>query len=238
MRLKKTLLVIAVSSILFGCASQQVAPIQTPAQLNVSYTQQYPSEARLKEIPNEITIVKREATSKNVGTQVALNVLLLAVGGGVGVQGFSKDGLKGAPITDVKDRRNLQNPIPNTFVNDLRSNLNALAQAQPEFSSKVYRNAFMITDGHTRLVYENLTGTEEETFRLKTDLLIYKRKETAGMFSISPFVEVDCKNQSPEPLPLATWAEQDYQLVRKQLTAMLDQCAKKVAMELPNFLKE
>lgn len=94
------------SVMLTGCASAPVAT--TPGAVNVVYFMRYPDGSYLKERPTEITIVKRETTQKQVAVQVALNVFMLAMGGGVGFQGFGKDELKGPntkPIAVLGDTK-------------------------------------------------------------------------------------------------------------------------------------
>ncbi len=220
--------------LLTACASQPTAT--TPGMVQVVYSQYYPDGSRLKEIPTEVTIVKREATSKNVASQVALNVVMLALGGGVGFQSFSKDGLKGVPVDGLNERANVQNPVATRFVSDLQAKVAAAVQENAAWRDRHYREPLTVAGGSTRLVYETLAGTDEERFRLKTDLTVYKRKESANL--LSPNLVVDCQDASPEPLTQSQWAEAEYRSVKIQLDAMLAACETKVLAELPSLLRD
>jgi hypothetical protein len=187
--------------------------------VQVEYSQHYPDGSRLKQVPTEVTIVKREATHKNIAGQVALNVVMLALGGGGGVQGFSKDGLKGAPLEGLTERANVQNPVSTQFVSDLRSKVVVAVQSNAGWRDKSYLEPITVAGGNTSLVYETLADTEEERFRLKTDL-VYKRKEVASLWSNANVV-VDCQDASPEPLTQSQWAGANYQSVKTQSDAML-----------------
>ena len=75
---KITIIVVCVCALLSACASPSRQAARPPGVIGVVYTQVYPDGGRLKEIPTEVTIVKREATTSLVGAQVALNVVMLA----------------------------------------------------------------------------------------------------------------------------------------------------------------
>ena len=234
---KITIIVVCVCALLSACASPSRQAARPPGVIGVVYTQVYPDGGRLKEIPTEVTIVKREATTSLVGAQVALNVVMLAMGGGFGFQSFSKDGFKGAVIEGSVDRVNLTDPAAGTFMVALRASVNDAVQADTTLRQKIFNNSLNVIGG-TKLVYETLTGTDEERYRLKTDLMIFKKKESAGLVSVTPFVTVNCQNQSPVPLTQATWAENNYQIVKNEVESMYAACQKKVLADLHNLLKD
>jgi len=219
---------------LAGCAS---TPTKQPAgKLQVSYSLNYPDGSRLKEVPKEVRIIQRETTQRQVGAQVALNVFMLALGGGMGVQTFGKDELKGDEIEDTSTRENLLNPVASEFVQRLQGKVDAALKAAPALQAKSFAQPLLVAGGNARLVYETLLEGEEEQFRLKNDLVIYKRKENAGMWDY-PFVVVNCESVSSEPRLRSQWAQQDYLLIGTELGAALDACEAKVMAALPELLE-
>lgn len=207
------------AALLAACASQPVAI--APGEVRVLYSTLYPDGSRLKEIPTEVTIVKRENTLNNVG-----------------VQGFSKDGLKGSRIDDAASRANLQNPVAGKFLGNLKDRIDNALRQDPGLKDRTFREPVLVVGGNTRLIYETLADGEEERFRLKTDLLVYKRRESAGLFSFTPLVTVDCRNESAEPLPRDQWALNDYQPVRTHLETMMSDCEARVMADLASLLKD
>jgi len=196
---KITLTLVCACTLLAACASPPQQAAKPLGVVRVVYTQTYPDGSRLKQIPTEVTIVKREATTSLVGAQVALNVFMLAMGGGIGFQTFSKDSLRGAVIEGSADRANLKDPAAGTFMVALRASVNDAIQADASLRQKTFNNSLDVI-GSTQLVYETLAGTDEERYRLKTDLMVFKKKESASLLSVVPFVVVKCQNQSPAPL--------------------------------------
>lgn len=151
--------------------------------LKVIYSQIYPDGSILKEKPSEVRLITREATSNNVAAQVGLNAVLLAMGA-VSFRGFNKDDLKGRELTDVADRSHLQNPVPTEFVGRLQARVDAFVQADESLQKRRFQRPLIVSGGSTRLVYESLLGKEEEKFRLKTDLVVYKKRESSTMASL------------------------------------------------------
>lgn len=229
--------IVVVSSLLTACASH---PVNTKiGDVKVLYTLFYPDGSRLKEFPTEVTVVKRESTIKNVAAQVGLNVLALALGGGgFGFQGFSKDDLKGTPIEDAVSRENLKNPVLNEFLRELQSKVSTAVQQNPALVQKSYQQPILIADGNARLIYESLAGEDEEYFRLKSNLIIYKRREDAGILTFSPNIVMNCETASDNPLTLSQWAVNNYQMVKTQLDTMLSTCEPKILAKLPDLLKD
>jgi hypothetical protein len=235
-RVKPAIGIVVASTLLTACASQ---PVNTKVgEVKVQYSLLYPDGSRLKELPTEVTVVKRESTIKSVAAQVGLNVLALALGGGVGFQGFSKDDLKGVRIEDAVSRENLKNPVSNEFLRELESKVSATVQQNPALAQKGYQRPILVAGGNARLVYESLAGEDEERFRLKSDLIVYKQREGAGLFTFKSVNVVDCENASDNPLPLDQWAVNNYQSVKTQLDAMLSTCESKVLAKLPELLED
>lgn len=234
LKFKPVVSALVTSALLTGCATVPVTSKE--GVVKVVYSMKYPDGSIQKELPAEVTIVKREATQGVVAGQVALNIFMLALGGGVGVQGFSKDALKGSTIRELERREHIQNPVPGRFLGELEEKVNAAIQADEALREKRFTKPLRVAGGNARLIYETLLGEDDQRFRLKTDLLVYKTKENANLWS-GPYV-VNCQDASPEPFIQAQWAEQDYLLVKTQLDAMLATCEKKVLAELLGMLSE
>jgi hypothetical protein len=220
-----------------GDASAAETGEAIPPKLSVQYSLVFPDRSRLKEMPTEVTIVRRATTTKNAAVQVGLNVLLFAVGGGVSLNGFGKDDLKGETIEDAVDRQNLSNAVSTAFVERMQLAINDAIKASPE-SVSAMSNPLLVAGGNARLIYENLGGSDQEEFRLKTDMLLYKKREGAGLFSVRPAIMVQCAEQSPKAVAQSQWAEDGYKAVKVELEAAWASCVQKVIADLPKLLEQ
>jgi len=220
--------------VLAGCAATPSKDAR-PGSLDVQYTTQFPDETRLRSVPTEVRVVSRATTGRSVAIQIGVNVLMLALGGGVGAQGFSKNDLKGEEIADVVDRSNINNPVSTSFVAELSQSVSESISGNAEWRSRVYGRPLYIGGGSAALVYDELFGEKEE-FRLKLSLEVYKRKEAGGLSFSSPYQVVDCSTESEQHRPLSEWSGQDYVLVKQQLTASIEECREKVVAQLPRLL--
>jgi hypothetical protein len=237
--LTRNLIVSALVATIFlsGCASTGVDMKQPAGTLPVAYTLRYPTGGHLKKVPEEVDIVRRETTQRQVGAQVVVNIALLAVAGGMGVSPFSKNDLKGDEITIDGTREHLRNPVASEFIQRLQHRIDAALQADHALREKSFAQPLQVAGGYARLVYETLLGTDEEQFRLKSDLVVYKRMEKTSIWR-PPFVIVDCASASQEPRPESYWAQQDYLPVATELRAALDACEEKVLAALPELLAQ
>jgi hypothetical protein len=206
-------------------------------KFKVMHSLRLTSGAVLKEVPREVWLIPREATQKNVGQQVALNALLFVIGGGFGVQHFSKEELTGMPIPDVEDRRYLRNPVSEEYISLLKSSLNERISKNDVHMNKIFKHPVTVEGGRASLVYEALMG-ESVDYYLKLDLWVSKRKESAGMLTLSPIVLVDCTGRSEKSVPLEKWAEENYKSVSLELQKMLDTCQSKVMAEVDNMFAQ
>ncbi len=214
------------------------AAANSPQVVNVVYFRGLPGKPALKEEPKEIMIVRTKNTQNNVGAQVALNLVMLALGGGAGISGFNKYELKGDTIEELKNRSNIRNSIPTDFVQKVRQLVNDWALGKPEYKQGSFKNEMMVAGGSSKLVYESLSGDDTDKYRLFTELAISKRRENAGFLSFSPFVELDCGAGSKIMLTEKQWAEDDYAKVKTELDATLKSCETKLLEKLPELLKE
>jgi len=222
---------------LSGCATAPApgTPPTPPGTVRVQYSTTFSDGSWLKEIPKEVRMVKRETTGKVVAAQVALNILMLATGGGGGFQTFSKNDLVGDRIESAQ-RDNLRNPTSTDFVRRLDDRVQAAIRADETLRQRAFEHPLVVAGGNARLVYDALAGTDEAKYALKSRLQVYKRKEATRLWS--PSVSVDCAEPSGEALPEAEWAADDYALVRTSLQSMLDACEGAVLARLPELLKE
>jgi hypothetical protein len=205
-------------------------------KVGVAYTTKFTNGSYLKEVPEEVFIVRPKNTQNNVAAQVALNMFMFALGGGLAVNGFDKSDLKGDKLDDVKDRKHVRNPVSTDYIGKLSKEINAALQARAELKPGAYKNSVMVAGGSSTLIYESLTGDEANLYKMNTELTIYKRKEDAGLFTFNPFVEVSCNRVSEKALPLEDWAKDDYVMVQQWVDETLDQCSKKVVGALPDLL--
>jgi outer membrane lipoprotein SlyB len=208
-----------------------------PGVVEVSAAMRYPDGSILKARPTEVQLVKAEQMQKSVAGKVALGVLLFAMGGGTGFTTSSKDNMVGSTIDGLQDRSNLQIADPAEFANRLQTSVQAAIQANAEWSAKTFKRGVLVAGGVSNLVYEGLTGEDAERYRLKTDWVVYKAKESFSLFGGSQ-VTVDCSAQSAEPLPQTTWAENNYAKVKTELDANMQTCEQKVLAALPDLLKD
>jgi len=220
------------SIVIMGCASVPAAPT---GSVRVSYSQAFFDGSSLKDVPTEIRIVQRETTGRAVAAQVGLNVLMLALGGGAGFSGFSKNDLAGDEITDVQDRANLVNPVSTEFVTSLQAAVDERMAQEGAWKERDFRNPMIVGGGRATLVYDTLTGSEEPLYQLALGLDIYKRPESSW---IIPARSVQCSDRSQPAQPLAQWAESSYAGVQQELNRMLHACQEKVLARLPELLEK
>ncbi|TFY97339.1 hypothetical protein [Ramlibacter rhizophilus] len=245
--MKPFLLTLLVASLsLAGCASPEHlqandsahdgAPrLHPPGRVKVEYSTSFGDGSWLQEPPTEVLLLRREATQKQIGRQLALNAFLLVATRSVGFQTFSKEQLKGIPIPDVQDRSNLQNPVPTTFVNSLERTVNDRVSKDPEFRGKTFQHPIVVGGGFASLVYESLVG-ESTDYYLRLDLNVYKQRKSASIFNFTPPAIVNCAKRSEGARPLEEWAADSYQPLKTQLEQILAACERKVIAELGTLL--
>jgi len=229
------------TSIALFCTLTPAQATNTPDEprLKVEYTREFPGGS-VKAIPTAVTVVRRSTTQKVVNQRILTGVAIALITGGAGFafETFSKDDLMGASITQVKDKANVANPVADAYISRLQRSLKLFLAADPELRDKTFKHPLLISGGEARLIYEDLSGTDEERFRLVTEIIVYKRRETANFLSPVKVVEMRCAASSPEPWPEARWAENDYAPLRDALGARLDDCEGKLMAELPRLLKD
>ena len=192
-----------------------------------------------------LRVVRRENTMNNIAGQVALNIALSVIAGGVsvGAQGFSKDDLGGTMLDALKDDPLGANPA-----------MNELKDALGKVATDIYRKraeaayATALTDGSTpeeieearkvqaeadtpllpgpwHLVYENLTGSDE-LFRLKFGAELGR----AG-FMRPPAA---CFYQS-EPVAWEQWQADNWQRLREERAKAVARCTETLSATPEKF---
>lgn len=193
----------------------------------------------------QLRVVRRENTMNNIAGQVALNIALSVITGGVsvGAQGFSKDDLGGTTLEALKDDPLGANPA-----------MNELKDALSKVATDIYRKraeaayATALTDGSTpeeieearkvqaeadtpllpgpwHLVYENLTGSDE-LFRLKFGAELGR----AG-FMRPPAA---CFYQS-EPVVWEQWQADNWQRLREERAKAVARCTETLSATPEKF---
>lgn len=216
-------------------AEAQAAP-QTRVRVN---------RAAYKSGVERLRVVRRENTGNNIAGQVALNVALSLITGGVSLAGqsFSKDDLAGTTLEELRDDPVAANPA-----------MGELADALSKVATDIYRkraeaaHALALTDGSTpeeieeagrvqkeadtplnpgqwHLVYENLTGTDE-LFRLKFGAQLGR----AG-FMRPPAA---CYYQS-EPVAWTKWQADNWQRLREERAKAVANCTEALAATPEKF---
>ncbi len=135
-------------------------------------------------------------------------------------------------IPDVKDRSNLQNPVPTRFVAELQDALNARI-ARDKLAKGVYRNPVLVSNGRAALFYESRAQLPQYTYRLALQLAVYRRSESGAANSTHM---VNCSGKFGEAQPLAHWAQGSYRHVKRVLDAALLECRNKVVAQAQQFL--
>ena len=90
---------IASAALLAGCATTTNTP---PGAVKVDYSSAFITGAKLKEVPTEVQIVKREDTGNAVAAQVGLIVLMLALVGGVAASDGSVESHKHRYVVQIR----------------------------------------------------------------------------------------------------------------------------------------
>ncbi|MFV0672837.1 hypothetical protein [Variovorax sp. tm] len=236
-----------------GAPAVPVAPISpaapveavAPAAPAAPQTRVRFSRGRYKPGIEQLRVVRRENTMNNIAGQVALNIALSVIAGGVsvGAQGFSKDDLGGTTLEALKD-----DPLG---VNPAISELN---DALSKVATDIYRKraeaayATALTDGSTpeeieearkvqavadtpllpgswHLVYENLTGSDE-LYRLKFGAELGR----AG-FMRPPAA---CFYQS-EPVAWNEWQADNWQRLREERAKAVARCTETLSATPEKF---
>lgn len=181
-----------------------------------------------------LRVVRRENTANNVAAQVALNVGLSLLAGGVsfGGRGFSKDDLAGVTLEELQNDPVAVNPAMAELLDALsvvatdiyrKRAAEALAEAKQDGSTpqeveeagRVQGEADTpLHPGAWHLVYENLSGTDE-LFRLK-----FGAELGRPGFRRPPAV---CSYESA-PIAWVQWQADQWKLLREERVKAVARC--------------
>lgn len=189
---------------------------------------------RYNPAPN-VTIVKAGSvvTRNTLGAGLALVGSLLA--GGNSPLAVSKDAMVGTDIV-ADNNTKITNPFLNGYSPILYAAIQDWLEKNPAYKSKTYENRVVIHNGHSRLVYEALTGSGSDQYRLHVSMTVSKEKErhTSG----SRFQEVNCDYQSAAPKTEVEWKQNNHQPLREALLAASNSCTERVLASLPLLLAQ
>ena len=187
-------------------------PTAAGKPLIIVYSRTGARENVMKEVMDDFRVVHASTTHKNVGGQIALNVaLLLLGGGGMNFRTFDKEGLIGESPEDLKDKNRLKNPAQSLLLEEFQRQTWDWLAANPKTSELKFSKPLIISSAAWRLVYNSLSS-DDNTYQLKLDVEIYKRRDKASFFSDPVQVGNGCHFVS-KALPLDDWKANDYQAV-------------------------
>lgn len=219
-----------------GCATSPHAPSGKPGEVSVLYSRDNGAGRTLKRDPEAIRIIRREHVRTEVGKQVGLNILLLALGG-VSVNTFDRGDLDGSPLLHADTQQSVANPVFLDYPEHVSTWVNTWMREKGIYANSTFANPILVGHGFVRLTYADSTDEEQrEQFRLRTDMAVYKRKESASVLTITPVVRVDCSETSEEKMTEMAWAKDDYAPLKATLAQTLQRCDDKVAQALPDML--
>lgn len=193
---------------------------------------------------DQLRVVRRDHTGGAVAAQVAISVLASAVAGGtvVGAQSFSKDDLSGDPVTELAGQAWAGNPgmkeLPEALGDiatrvyaarawkELQRGRSETGWTREDMESTARMPAVAdapVNPGPWRLIYENLSGTDE----------LYRLQFRAGLALASPRfglppMPANCFYQS-EPVAWTAWKADNWQRLREERAKAVDQCVSTLA---------
>ncbi len=151
---------------------------------------------------------------------------------------------------ETAEKKKIVNPLfqGKSIVESTQSNVDAFIHGSESFRSKTFKNKLFITSGATRLIYESLTGSDSERYRLHVTMRAYKVIEnpptdTLEIFKASwagelkPNVPVvDCSYVSEQPLGIDEWLKADHLLLNHEMARVGEACTFKIKNDLQNLL--
>jgi hypothetical protein len=219
-------------ALLSGCASgpnlQEIRSKIPPGQVYVSHSKY---NGTLVYNPSELVSVVTPAAVVTRNTLGTGFVVLSAFVGGNGALSVSKEGMIGSKFADDKGNV-LPNPFVMTYADVLQQEVNDWMNKHEESKAKVYFHGIEVINGHTRLIYDALTGKESEDFRLRVSMFVHRSKEKGGSKSFdSDFLSATAHR-------LDEWRNQDFQLLRAELSVAQQACTTKVVAGMPELLAD
>lgn len=168
----------------------------------------------------------REVTPTHTGVGAGISVLTSVLSGGLAVNTFHKENLKGNAIDSL--------PEPTKTYLTPKAKPIISAWLQKNTNNYQYKNTLHIGGAQWLLVYQDLS-TDNSTYELRYTAKFYKKAEDANMFS-NPII-AEC-TPKPETAPLKNWQDNNYALVKKVTEKYMDSCLLELDNQLPRLLKQ
>ncbi|MBF7982201.1 MULTISPECIES: hypothetical protein [Rahnella] len=170
-------------------------------------------------------VVLREVTPAYTAAGVGLNVLTSVLSGGIAVNTFSKENLKGTKIDAL--------PEPTSAYLTPRAKPLIARWLEKNGNGYQYKNNLNIVAAQWLLVYKDLSSANSD-YELRYTVKFYKKPEDANMFSA--WVIAEC-TPPVVAAPLADWRANNYALVTKTTGKYMDSCLLELDNQLPRLLK-
>lgn len=225
--------VTATSSVSAGL-TPTISATLAPYPLKVVYSHIGADQSEVKPVMDNLRVIHAIAVQKGVAAQVALNVAMLLLGGGMGFTTVSKDNLTGREPAEVKDMSRLKNPALVQLVQEMqRQSVDWLASSS-KTNTLAFTKPLVISSAAWKLVF-NSHSADDKTYQLKFNADVYKIRDKKSFFSNPSSTGESCYYES-KARPLEEWMANDYQAVVDLAPVAVAQCAKEFTAQLPNLL--
>ncbi len=223
MKVSTGIVVVAASLLLSACATTQSEKITAANGSSVGLYSGFASADMNNNRSPDIYL--REVTPSYTAAGVGLNVLTSVLAGGIAVNSFSKENLKGSEIKALPEpTKNYLTPRAKPLIAKwLEKNGNGYQ----------YKNNLNIVAAQWLLVYKDLSSANSD-YELRYTIKFYKKPEDANMFSA--WVIAEC-TPTVVTASLTDWQANNYALVTKTTEKYMDSCLLELDNQLPRLLK-
>jgi hypothetical protein len=215
-----------------------IAPVATtPVQLPVSYSRFGPDNVAVKEVMDELRVVRQQATHNAVGQQVVLNVAMMLLSGGraLNFQSVSKDNFAGISPEGAVNTARLTNPARTLLPAELQQRVSAWLAGQDKTRDMKFTGNLVVNSATWRLVYNSLDSADT-SYRLRLETEIFKVRESSSFFMPKVRAGKSCKYES-DARPMSEWQAGDYQAVVDLAPVAVQQCATEFTAQLADLLE-
>jgi hypothetical protein len=214
------------------------APVPTiPTRLTVSYSRFGADKSAVKEVMDELRVVRQQATHNAVGQQVVLNVAMMLLSGGrsLSFQGVSKDDFAGISPEGAVNTARLTNPARTLLPGELQQRVDVWLAGQDKTRDMKFAGNLVVNSATWRLVYNSLDPADT-SYRLRLETEIFKVRESSAFFMPKVRAGKPCKYES-DARPMSEWQAGDYQAVVDLAPVAVNQCATEFAAQLADLLE-
>ena len=185
--------------------------------------------------PGFVSIVTPQAviTRNTLGT--GLSVLTAFVGGHAPLT-VSKENMVGTKIEDDRGQ-DIKNPFLADYEPQVQRMVDEWLGKNESYLAKTYAQPLYIYNGHTRLIYEALTGAGSDDYSLHVSMHASKMKEQSTSKWDLP-QQINCDYQSQPPFRKEKWMANHMQLVQEELKKAEQSCTDKIIADLPMLLSQ